>query len=108
MMSAPDMDETISERAGNGAETPANGGPAGVETALEAAPQPALAPAPLFDATPWPVGPRPAARPIPISRRLGTRIWTAALAVALIVAAGDRKSTRLNSSHRCISYAVFC
>ena len=82
------MDETISERAGNGAETPANGGPAGVETALEAAPQPALAPAPLFDATPWPVGPRPAARPIPISRRLSPRIWTAALAAALIVAAG--------------------
>src|ERR1017187_7542581 len=24
------------------------------------------------------------------------------------VAAPDRKSTRLNSSHRCISYAVFC
>src|SRR5437879_9904266 len=24
------------------------------------------------------------------------------------VVAGDRKSTRLNSSHRCISYAVFC
>src|SRR6201989_2503314 len=24
------------------------------------------------------------------------------------VRAGDRKSTRLNSSHRCISYAVFC
>src|SRR5437764_10831035 len=23
-------------------------------------------------------------------------------------AIGDRKSTRLNSSHRCISYAVFC
>src|SRR5437879_8504478 len=23
-------------------------------------------------------------------------------------ALGDRKSTRLNSSHRCISYAVFC
>src|ERR1017187_10109174 len=23
-------------------------------------------------------------------------------------AQGDRKSTRLNSSHRCISYAVFC
>src|SRR5437762_8767272 len=40
------------------------------------------------------------------------------LVVALIVpsaraqgvypAARDRKSTRLNSSHRCISYAVFC
>src|SRR5437879_10300312 len=25
-----------------------------------------------------------------------------------IKAASDRKSTRLNSSHRCISYAVFC
>src|SRR5437762_6039986 len=25
-----------------------------------------------------------------------------------ILAKGDRKSTRLNSSHRCISYAVFC
>src|SRR5437762_8814644 len=24
------------------------------------------------------------------------------------VGEGDRKSTRLNSSHRCISYAVFC
>src|SRR5437762_5291720 len=27
---------------------------------------------------------------------------------ALPGAHGDRKSTRLNSSHRCISYAVFC
>src|SRR5437879_11242292 len=26
----------------------------------------------------------------------------------LRLASGDRKSTRLNSSHRCISYAVFC
>src|SRR5436189_4761321 len=26
----------------------------------------------------------------------------------LAVAVQDRKSTRLNSSHRCISYAVFC
>src|SRR6202023_1577121 len=25
-----------------------------------------------------------------------------------LVVWGDRKSTRLNSSHRCISYAVFC
>src|SRR5437762_10370235 len=25
-----------------------------------------------------------------------------------LMRAGDRKSTRLNSSHRCISYAVFC
>src|SRR5437879_8137856 len=28
--------------------------------------------------------------------------------VEAIVAEPDRKSTRLNSSHRCISYAVFC
>src|SRR5437763_10110650 len=28
--------------------------------------------------------------------------------VALLCARPDRKSTRLNSSHRCISYAVFC
>src|SRR5437762_10114032 len=26
----------------------------------------------------------------------------------IVVNRGDRKSTRLNSSHRCISYAVFC
>src|SRR5437763_12976608 len=25
-----------------------------------------------------------------------------------LLGVGDRKSTRLNSSHRCISYAVFC
>src|SRR5437763_7912643 len=29
-------------------------------------------------------------------------------AVAQLVKVKDRKSTRLNSSHRCISYAVFC
>src|SRR5437879_13915913 len=28
--------------------------------------------------------------------------------LTLMVRSGDRKSTRLNSSHRCISYAVFC
>src|SRR5437762_4960625 len=27
---------------------------------------------------------------------------------AIAVGGADRKSTRLNSSHRCISYAVFC
>src|SRR5436189_1510390 len=27
---------------------------------------------------------------------------------AAAIKLGDRKSTRLNSSHRCISYAVFC
>src|SRR5256885_12871144 len=35
--------------------------------------------------------------------------WLAALvAAALATPAGDRKSTRLNSSHLVISYAVFC
>src|SRR5437762_10119675 len=29
-------------------------------------------------------------------------------AIAGDLDSGDRKSTRLNSSHRCISYAVFC
>src|SRR5437763_6588377 len=29
-------------------------------------------------------------------------------AVGSYIHMGDRKSTRLNSSHRCISYAVFC
>src|SRR5437763_2110122 len=48
---------------------------------------------------------------LPIS---GTRTvsvgWLNRIARALGVEAGDldRKSTRLNSSHRCISYAVFC
>src|SRR5437762_2868106 len=39
-------------------------------------------------------------------------VWVQALpslhAVPLLATATDRKSTRLNSSHRCISYAVFC
>ena len=38
--------------------------------------------------------------------------WTqpeeAAKALPMFQAGVDRKSTRLNSSHRCISYAVFC
>src|SRR5437762_8883116 len=35
-----------------------------------------------------------------MSRRPGLR--------PVVLKIGDRKSTRLNSSHRCISYAVFC
>src|SRR5437879_9304949 len=31
-----------------------------------------------------------------------------AFSTCVLVAKIDRKSTRLNSSHRCISYAVFC
>src|SRR5437762_4777166 len=43
---------------------------------------------------------------------LGLQTYERVLQQAEAVASGpeleDRKSTRLNSSHRCISYAVFC
>src|SRR5436189_2950095 len=35
-------------------------------------------------------------------------VTTAQIVNPELVVIGDRKSTRLNSSHRCISYAVFC
>src|SRR3712207_8990875 len=38
----------------------------------------------------------------------GFALRVAALAVLVHVDSGDRKSTRLNSSHANISYAVFC
>src|SRR2546429_1685547 len=34
--------------------------------------------------------------------------WWFRLSIVLIIALADRKSTRLNSSHGYISYAVFC
>src|SRR5437762_11920226 len=34
--------------------------------------------------------------------------YIAQVAEVVVSPQGDRKSTRLNSSHRCISYAVFC
>src|SRR5437667_102049 len=51
---------------------------------------------------------------LPISRALGTRLlegWgrePAPSRTLVLEGAGDRKSTRLNSSHITISYAVFC
>src|SRR2546430_16656371 len=49
---------------------------------------------------------------LPISREppgsLGTRLPAFSAHRQAILAAGDRKSTRLNSSHSQISYAVFC
>src|SRR5438034_8259531 len=41
-------------------------------------------------------------------RALGTVVWLAGDLADLCERAGDRKSTRLNSSHTVISYAVFC
>src|SRR2546430_13313579 len=49
-----------------------------------------------------PVGPAAPARGLP--RAFDVRV----LAARLLDADGDRKSTRLNSSHSQISYAVFC
>src|SRR5437763_11238710 len=57
-------------------------------------PRPTLFPyTTLFRSAPWPDG------CIPRRRRTHRE---------LIAPLRDRKSTRLNSSHRCISYAVFC
>src|SRR5436189_3814503 len=43
-------------------------------------------------------------------RRYGTQLAPIAgsMGYGVPAAIADRKSTRLNSSHRCISYAVFC
>src|SRR5437763_12120567 len=39
----------------------------------------------------------------------GTNVFTFAIVtIGVLNDSVDRKSTRLNSSHRCISYAVFC
>src|SRR5438034_3301774 len=56
----------------------------------------------------WPVG-------MPLCRPLGNGLWevrtdlpTKRTARVLVCLYRDRKSTRLNSSHTVISYAVFC
>src|SRR5437762_5889708 len=45
---------------------------------------------------------------VPSGRACQSLIAGARKAQILPVGLQDRKSTRLNSSHRCISYAVFC
>src|SRR5437763_12925583 len=49
-------------------------------------------------------------RPPPPGRGGARRRGSSTLKVGIIGGTGplDRKSTRLNSSHRCISYAVYC
>src|SRR5208283_5676229 len=51
--------------------------------------------------------PRQPARPRGRAQRPGVRGYPG-VPPGLLLAAGDRKSTRLNSSHITISYAVFC
>src|SRR3712207_7606217 len=70
---------------------------------------------PIFivrDARPCrPVAPAPSAIALVASRQmflLGLRTHTRQRAPASLLAPRDRKSTRLNSSHDNISYAVFC
>src|SRR5438105_11314339 len=43
-----------------------------------------------------------------IAATLLTKLSNLPIVVALLATVGDRKSTRLNSSHEWISYAVFC
>src|SRR5689334_25383865 len=48
---------------------------------------------------------------LPISLGSVNRVWVSVWGLLLLVGVvwfGDRKSTRLNSSHSSISYAVFC
>src|SRR5690625_6541189 len=53
--------------------------------------------------------PRPAARSVPAAvADLGRRADRIGRGDAILVRQADRKSTRLNSSHVAISYAVFC
>src|SRR5207245_813275 len=80
MMASSSMDETMSET-----EPAAEGAPVHAEEVPEALP------AAEFDATPWPVPTRPAPRPVRISRPLGPRLWTAALAGALLFTAGGEQ-----------------
>src|SRR5437762_10849815 len=43
-----------------------------------------------------------------LTREIGRHYFRGIVIPGLMLKNRDRKSTRLNSSHRCISYAVFC
>ena len=73
-MASTNMDEATSET-----EPVASGVPQVLEDTPEAT---------EFDATPWPVPTRPAPRQLKLSRPMGPRMWTAALAAALVFTTG--------------------
>ena len=77
MMATSNMDETMSET-----EPAASGVPAHGEAAPEAPP------AAEFDTTPWPVPTRTWPKALQVRRQLDPRLWTAALAAALLFTAG--------------------
>lgn len=77
MMARSNMDETMSET-----EPAASGVPAPRESSQEAPP------ASEFDTTPWPVPTRTWPRTLQMRRQLDPRLWTAALAAALLFTAG--------------------
>src|SRR5260370_12940497 len=77
MMTSTSMDETMSDTE-----------PATEAAPVSAAEAPEPVPAAEFDATPWPVPRRPAPSAPRVSRPLGPRMWTAALAAALVFTAG--------------------
>src|SRR5438309_2220709 len=94
-----------------------------LRVALASAPQPAAPAPPPVPATVAPPPLPPSRAPAPVVREpldleqvLGGRVlaWVGGIAVVLaavfflVMAVQDRKSTRLNSSHSSISYAVFC
>src|SRR5437763_9934468 len=65
----------------------------------------------LFRSICWRIGEAPTSWPVLRSCRLSFEIVAQAKTIAVMKSAKatrDRKSTRLNSSHRCNSYAVFC
>src|SRR5258708_31614405 len=70
-------------------------------------PTPEIAPLPLHD--PLPIGRGPPMAAVPGKKELETLVtWGLAGRCSLQSSSTDRKSTRLNSSHQIISYAVFC
>jgi hypothetical protein len=82
-MTPSNMDDTVSEtEPGQSGEPVTNGAP----PVLETVPEPP--PPPVFDATPWPMAPRPVPRPLRVSRPWGPRLWTVTLAAALLFTAG--------------------
>src|SRR3712207_7390801 len=62
----------------------------------------------MFGVVAWALGARGIVRPLIAGGITSVVIWMLFVKALGVVLPGDRKSTRLNSSHANISYAVFC